>query len=102
MKRLVASIAVCVLVIAVHGISLNQQSQNNPDFTFAIRFQTPLVPDDDIVYVLPDYGDSESDISRFVSEIGDDYVCFDVLGGSARFIQCTPFSNIVSVRSFVP
>jgi len=81
---------------------LNAQMTDEVGFQVAIRFAVPLIPDDDLAWVLPDRIDSETDqITRSIAEIGDDYVCFDVFGGAARFIECTPFSNIVSVRYFV-
>jgi hypothetical protein len=80
---------------------LDERTETEEGFLIAIRFQTALVPDDDIVWVIPHRRENENDISRLISEIGDDYICFDVLGGNTRFIECTPFSNIVSIRYFV-
>lgn len=81
---------------------LEEKMISDTDFQVAIRFVTPIIPDEDIVWVLPDhFTDDKDQMSRSISEIGDDYICFDVIGGAARFIECTPFSNIVSVRYLV-
>jgi hypothetical protein len=81
---------------------LRNRIANESEFKVAIRFAIPLIPDEDVVWVIPDKLETDTDeISRAISEIGDDYTCFDVIGGAARFIECTPFSNIVSIRYFV-
>jgi hypothetical protein len=81
---------------------LNNQTSQNDGFQIAIQFRSPVVPDDETIWVIPDIREDASDeISRAISEIGDDYICFDVVRGGARFNECFPFSNIVSVRYFI-
>lgn len=82
--------------------NLTDRMLNEDGFQVAIRFAEPLIPEDDLVWILPDRRDSDTDeITRAIAEVGDDYICFDITGGAARFMECTPFSNIVSVRYFV-
>ena len=73
----------------------------NEGFVIAIRLKTPIIPGEEVI-IVPDKNESaEDEFSRVISEIGDDYICFDSLGGSARLIECVPFSNIASIRHFV-
>ncbi len=79
------------------------QSQMNSDenFQVAIRLHSPIIPEESLI-IVPDRRDgNDDDLSRFISEVGEDYICFDVVGGSVRTIECVPFSNIASIRYFV-
>jgi hypothetical protein len=77
------------------SLLLKQLDQDGKQILF--RFTIPLVADE-TVWAIPDeiQGD-EDEISRYISDIGDDYICFDELAGQAYSIRCTPFSNIVSI-----
>lgn len=81
---------------------LNEQIQANRGFEIVVKFKTPLVEGQD-TWIIPDTrsADPNDEISIYISEIGDDYICFDAVRGSARDIDCTPYSNIVLVRHLV-
>lgn len=76
---------------------LKTQIDEDPQFLIAIQFVAPLAEGEDTVWTIPDRR-ANDDISIQISDIGDDYVCFDSLRGSARYTECTPFSNIVVIR----
>jgi hypothetical protein len=75
---------------------LDQRMTSDETLQVAIRLHTPIVPDENVL-VVPDT-DSSDDITRDIAEIGEDFICFDVIGGSARFTECVPLSNIASIR----
>lgn len=75
---------------------LNHQIANDQDFFIAIQFVTPLVGGEE-VWLIPYRGEAPEDISVYINEIGDDYICFDSIRGSARYLECTPYSNIAGV-----
>jgi hypothetical protein len=77
-------------------LDLQEQMNQDANLQIAIRLHTPIVEDEN-VFIVPDF-DASDNITRVLSEIGEDYVCFNVLGGSARFTECVPFSNIASIR----
>ncbi len=80
---------------------LMPQLQPDGELQIAIRLHTSIVEGENVL-IVPQSRDSQEGVSRVVSEIGEDFLCFDVVGGSARFIECIPFSNIASVRYLVP
>ncbi|MEO8610775.1 MAG: hypothetical protein ABI690_22950 [Chloroflexota bacterium] len=80
---------------------IDEQIKANQGFMISIQFQTPII-ENEPVWVIPDTREKDGDeVSVAISEIGDDYVCFDALRGSARYMECTPYSNIASIRYFV-
>ena len=115
MITLVAALTVGAIVLTANNLGTTQaqndtktlrtlferidlQIKNNQDFLVAIQFQTPIV-ENKSVWVIPDSREKSGDeVSVYIGEIGDDYVCFDALRGSARYFECTPYSNIVSIR----
>lgn len=78
---------------------VNQQINDNDGFLVSIKFVTPLIEDEE-TWLIPDRR-SEDEVSIAISEIGDEYVCFDTLRGAARFLQCTPYSNIAGIRYLI-
>jgi hypothetical protein len=80
---------------------IEKQMTSDSGFLVAIQFVTPIV-EGEKTWVLPDTREKPNDeVSISISEIDDDYVCFDSLRGSARYIECTPYTNIASIRYFV-
>lgn len=78
---------------------LRERSEKETNFTITIVFHTPILPNQDYV-VIPDRRISD-EISRYISEIGEDYICFDAVLGAIREIECIPFTNIANVSYFV-
>jgi hypothetical protein len=77
-------------------MEVSQRMEEDDTFIVAIRLHTAIVPGEDVL-IVPDT-DATDKITRIISSIGEDYVCFDVIGGSARFTECIPLSNIASIR----
>jgi len=51
---------------------LDRQIKESEDFQIAIQFNTPVVPDDETIWVIPDRLDGDDDaISRHINEIGN-------------------------------
>lgn len=61
------------------------------------QFTVPLVANETTWNVPSDSRNSDDQVSRYISSVGEDYVCFDELAGQAYSIRCTPFSNIASI-----
>lgn len=82
--------------------SINQRLSTTSDFSVDFQFAVPLIVGDDPFWLIPYNGES-GDIIRYISEIGDNYVCFGDQDG-AGFIttRCTPYSNIVSITYSEP
>jgi hypothetical protein len=78
-------------------IGLAEQDDN---IKVAFRLRTPLLENAQ-TYIVPTYRTNEEGISRVVSELGSDYVCFDTLGAGTRRLECVPFSNIASIDYLV-
>ena len=77
---------------------LHAEMTEDPDLLIVIGLAVPMVPGESTTFVLPDrFEDDEDKLSRAISEIGEDYVCFDVVKGAVRTIECTPYSNIVRI-----
>ena len=55
-----------------------------------IRFVTPI-NGDEIEWIIPSYDTEGNYINRAISEVGEDYVCFDERFGEVLFKECTPF-----------
>jgi hypothetical protein len=72
---------------------LNVRMSNQEGFLVTFQFQTPLIDDED-VWTL---GGQENTTLRVISEIGNDYLCFQETAGGVRFVRCTAFDNIISV-----
>ena len=67
------------------------------EVSILFQFAVPLVAEQ-TDWIIPNGLDGQDDdISINISEIGDDYICFDELAGQAYSNRCTPFSNIVSI-----
>ncbi len=80
---------------------IHNNTLEDSDLKIIMRLVVPMSPGYDTIFVLPDRFESDASVSRVISEIGDDYVCFDVLKMAVRTIECTPFSNIVSIAHVV-
>ncbi len=74
-------------------IALAEQDDN---IRVAFRLRTSLLENAQ-TYVVPTRRTNEEGISRVVSEIGSDYVCFNTTGAGTRRLECVPFSNIASI-----
>jgi hypothetical protein len=74
---------------------LKQLNDNKKPILF--QFVVPIVADETLWSIPSNTQNSEDEISRYISSVGDDYVCFDELAGQAYSIRCTPFSNIASI-----
>lgn len=111
--RLVVMLVICALFLCIFWITemstqakvsdsasnmrslLEQLHKDKRQILF--QFAIPLVADE-VLWDIPDVNVSDEDqVSRSISNIGDDYICFDELAGQANSIRCTPLSNIVSV-----
>ena len=111
-NRMIFTIIVCIVLIIVliaHN-SYAQSSASNmrqmledlsfqidetPGFSIGFKFVEPLI-DDELSWSIP-YSDREFGVERWIGEIGDDYICFFELAGSANIVRCTPYTNIVGV-----
>jgi hypothetical protein len=77
------------------SLLIKQLDENGKQILF--QFVVPLVADE-TSWIIPDENESDEDqISRDISDIGDDYICFDELAGQAYSVRCTLFSNIASI-----
>lgn len=101
-----------VILIAIQSTSAQEISQNNDmrelleelnakieretQFQIGFKFAHPLGDNDEQFWSIP-YGPPDEDTSRWIGEIGDDFICFYEQAGSAGIAHCTPFANIVSI-----
>ncbi|MCU0499007.1 MAG: hypothetical protein MUF87_16775 [Anaerolineae bacterium] len=79
------------------------QDETYPPKRVEIRFVHPIADGEprDIGYnntILPQYQDFSITVLNHISEVGVDFVCFTSTGGSVRYRECIPFSNIASVN----
>lgn len=77
--------------------TLNQRIEHEPPFHVTIKFAQPITDSSSLFWEVP-YISADSDVSRWIGEIGDDFVCFYEHTGEFNLAHCTPFSNIVSVN----
>jgi hypothetical protein len=75
---------------------LRQKITTDSDFSVTFQFNAPLIKDDDVWWSVP-YFDSNSELTRDLYNVGEDYVCFHERWGDVSMIRCTPFSNVVSI-----
>lgn len=73
---------------------LKHRFETEKGFSFFILFAVPLTSSEEVWVIGPPGAD---EYQRYITRIGDDYVCFNELAGQARFETCTPFTNIASV-----
>lgn len=101
-----------VIFIAIQTISAQETSQHNDmrellealnvmieteaPFHVTFQFRQPLTEIGGDFWEIP-YNPPNEDISRWIGEIGDDFICFYEQAGSTGIARCTPFSNIVSI-----
>lgn len=60
------------------------------------EFVHPLIGDE-TQWTIPDIESEGGYIKHAISEIGEDYICFDERLGEIIMQRCTPFTNIASV-----
>lgn len=77
---------------------LKHTSETEEGFSFVFQFVEPLVADEEL-WVIEPPGANEHE--RYITQVGEDFVCFNDLAGAARFEICTPFTNIISVSHLV-
>ncbi|MCU0499013.1 MAG: hypothetical protein MUF87_16805 [Anaerolineae bacterium] len=74
----------------------------NPSKFIEVRYINPVADiAREIGYnniVIPSYKKNEDTVLTSISEVGSDFVCFSITGGSVRYRECIPFSNIASVN----
>jgi hypothetical protein len=78
---------------------LKHRFETEKEFSFAFLFAEPLAGSSDYIWVIGPPGADE--YQRYITQVGEDYVCFNELRGQARFEICTPFMNIVSVSNII-
>lgn len=76
--------------------SLNANIKDQPGFQVSVTFAIPLTDSEETRWTIP-YTSENGEIQRIFGVIGDDFVCFYELAGSAPIGHCTPYSNIVAV-----
>jgi hypothetical protein len=114
----VKAIAVCLviscvaLILAVAGSSTAQQNEISNmrvllerllvenDFSIEIRFISS-VSAGRMSWIIPDYGQGGTG-ERYLSEIGDDYICAEEIGAALIQVYCVPFSNIAYINYVSP
>ena len=79
------------------------QTQEDRTFLVSITLKTPIMEDASPLYsfVLPQWRGADGDISKYVTEIGIDYVCIDTLRGAIRTNECIPFDNIAMIATLI-
>ena len=76
--------------------TLNAQIEGATPIQITFRFEHPLMDNEELFWEIP-YRSPDGEVSRWIGEIGNDFVCFYEQAGSTGVARCTPFSNIVSV-----
>lgn len=77
-------------------VTLNEQVKNQ-ELELFFRFVTPITGNE-IDWTIPSYDQEGNYINRAIEEIGDDYICFIERFGEVTMINCTPYSNIASIK----
>jgi hypothetical protein len=76
---------------------LKEVTQENPELQVAFRFHKPLQDTEDDWWVVP-YVSDDSELTRDIHFVGEDFMCFIEATGSTPAILCTPYSNIVTIN----
>lgn len=77
--------------------SLNERITEEAGFQIAFKFYEPIVEVEENWWYVP-YSQENSEVSRGILEIGDDFICFQEGTSGTQLVRCTPFSNIAAVN----